>query len=164
MIRNIDREAEPPLIFGRQMGASIRSVLEAFPDVVGAAPFALVSSLDSTDTTALTTVAREILQLNEATTVSLVPLVFTGAGLIEWSSEVRPFHGFDELWLFADLPPRSVAHAVSLLAPVEVDRGLSPETAAWMRRSACLLGLGDGYGLNFVAADKFLTTRLAFHP
>ncbi|HEV7280604.1 MAG TPA: hypothetical protein VGN57_10400 [Pirellulaceae bacterium] len=61
------------------------------------------------------------------------------------------FHGFDEVWFgrseFVVPPPRQA----TIVGPDRVDAGAIGALGAWMSKSDCSLGLGDGVGLNVVA-------------
>jgi hypothetical protein len=71
------------------------------------------------------------------------------------------FFGFDEVWCFDDRVPHGKPPSVSIVAPLNfVEEGVSPELVEWMRASGCALGLGDGFGLNFVMSDVQFGTLL----
>jgi len=68
------------------------------------------------------------------------------------------FHGFDEIWLFDDLPqlskvpPRFTSEQGGNFSAVEI------ELIAWMRETGCVAALGDGDGLRFATADPELAS------
>ncbi len=89
------------------------------------------------------------------------------------------FNGFDEVWFFSSLnlfvPPDPITIvAPSRLWTPDIDeietnelwrkeahcyRDVSP-IIAWMRKSRCYLGLGDGEGLNYITDRKDLAQKI----
>lgn len=132
-------------------GRSVGGVLREHRDVVAAVPYAMVTVVDSGRDVAAMPWARGV----EA--VRTEPFVVTGAAL---AGAAEAFAGFDEVWLLAE--PYGVAPPVTLVQP-SWSRP-SRELGTWVRRSRCLLGMGDGYGVAYVSADAALTRALGLPP
>jgi hypothetical protein len=69
------------------------------------------------------------------------------------------FTGFDEVWICSSKPARGKPDNLRMTG----DRPLETEPsglASWMRTSTCVLGLGDGDGLNFATFDAALADLL----
>lgn len=61
------------------------------------------------------------------------------------------FTGFDEIWLFPSRPPEQLPGDVLLTSDTRILRaGASQVLARWMADARCVVGLGDGAGLNYV--------------
>jgi hypothetical protein len=84
-------------------------------------------------------------------------LVLTRAGVAELMRDPNYFTGFDELWLFPSAPgaPKPASLVLTSERPIEV----SDELVRWMC-AGCLVGLGDGDGLNFATCDPRIAARL----
>jgi hypothetical protein len=64
------------------------------------------------------------------------------------------FTHFDEVWLFGEDPSGPKPEGVSIVAPSNLSEEVPTEVAAWMCHSGCIVGLGDGIGLNYVTVDE----------
>jgi hypothetical protein len=148
------------MIEGLRADASVRGMVDAFPEVFAATPYVLVSRLDSGDPSHLSEPVRDRLLLSASTTVSLVPLLMTGEQFIDWAAAATPFTWFDEIWVFDAVPLPSRLRPSALAGTERGARRGDPVTVAWMRETACVLGVGDGLGLAFVATDRTLLERL----
>jgi hypothetical protein len=124
--------------------------------------FALITTIDSTD---------------DVAGIDLVPLLAgagiqhsaLGRGVVVGEAVVGRliehngfFTGFDEVWLFA-VPP---GERKPQQGRITSDRPFSetpppPVLEAWMLRTGCRLGLGDGVGLNWMCADPKVASMLS---
>jgi hypothetical protein len=50
---------------------------------------------------------------------------------------------------------------VRIVAPCDLGEGVPNEVADWMWRSGCVVGLGDGEGLNYVTFDEGVARQLS---
>jgi hypothetical protein len=123
---------------------------------------ALITTIDSTD---------------DVAGIDLVPLL-AGAGIehgtlgravVVGEAAVRRliaeydfFTGFDELWLFDAAPDETKPKQVRITSDRPFSEAPPPTVLeAWMLRTGCRLGLGDGLGLNWVCADPRVASLLS---
>lgn len=138
--------------------AVLRRVLTSRPDI----KYALVSMIDSTpgvgSLPSLVLLLETLGAFYKRVDGDVVVDMPTLLALVE---EHEFLAGFDEIWLFAGIPESSKPESLRITS----DRPLSGEPPAalaqWMIASGCLVGLGDGDGLNVVTFDRALTVALA---
>ena len=125
-------------------------------------PFVLVSCVDSGNDVASQTWARAELDRDPGWAISVDPLVITGPGFIGAVDGPLTLAGFDEIWIPSRLPIAQRPDAAHIMAPRLLKRGASirRSVATWMARSGCRLGLGDGFGLNYIVGDEDLAKLL----
>jgi hypothetical protein len=73
------------------------------------------------------------------------------------------FTGFDELWFFNAEPVITKPHDVTIVCPPEIlEQSIDDmnDIADWMEKSGCVLGLGDGTGLNYVTTDLKIASKI----
>lgn len=119
--------------------------------------FALISMVDSTP--------------RVRTLQSLVPLlrslghflqevdddvVIEASSLLTLIDEHEFFSGFDEVWIFREIPRSGKPEGVRITSDTPLRATAPPGLARWMRETRCVAGLGDGDGLNFVTFDPAL--------
>ena len=78
-------------------------------------------------------------------------------------SATSAFNGFDEVWLFKGSPSRTHPEDLRITseAPITArEAGDISTIADWMRSANCVLGLGDGCGLNYLTTDQQLVDLL----
>jgi hypothetical protein len=151
----------PKLISAWVPGRSVRELIEQHPDVFREARTVLISMLDSNENIhELPAVAELIRGDLRAEVLSSEPFVVTGRGLLRLLEERDLFTGFDEIWLLPHPVDTVPPPEASLVAPEQLDTVPPGPVATWMQESESLLGLGDGIGLNYVAADKGLLVQL----
>jgi hypothetical protein len=126
-------------------GLTVPSVFEAGPSFLAKCRFVLVTSVDS---------IREVANLP----LGSYGHEHLGSGALFEVPAFRRlmahrnfFTGFDEVWLFEERPGQPMPPGASITseAPIDPERDLAG-VAAWMAGNRCLVGLGDGYGLNYV--------------
>ena len=75
--------------------------------------------------------------------------------------EFNLFNGFDEVWLFREVPQFPKPDDVILVAPLDLrEDAISHELCRWMHASGCEVGLGDGIGLNYVTREDSVAAIL----
>ena len=150
----------PDLIMGWLPDTSIREFVDEQREVFAALPFVLISSVDSTvEQIAEMPWAREERAARPGWALSVDPLVISGSDLVRIAGSL--FYGFDEIWVPARLPVAAPPSNGMVVGPMRVsEEDLSHDLLVWMHRSECRLGLGDGTGMNFVAPDVQLASRL----
>ncbi|MEA2393294.1 MAG: hypothetical protein QOJ82_1185 [Solirubrobacteraceae bacterium] len=70
------------------------------------------------------------------------------------------FNGFDEVWLCRSIPQEPKPSDVRLTSDAQMVSAPSEAVGEWMCKVGCLLGLGDGAGLNFVTVDGRIASAL----
>ena len=132
------------------------------PEFMESFPFALITSLDSSPPASLTNVRRALAEhVNEFREVGSGVLL-SGQQTVLLARKYLLFTHFDEVWLFRDEPPEPKAEEVTIVLPrYNLSEEVPTEVANWMRRSGCIVGLGDGDGLNYVTVDERVARQLA---
>ena len=135
----------------------VRTNAEAF----AALAFVMVTCVDSDrHVVSMPWVAR-LRQRQPTAVISTYPLVITGSSLVESAQSFEVFFGFDELWIPTALPAVAPPENATIVAPLCIlTDGVPASTAAYVLSASIRLGLGDGYGLNFVGQDLDLAARL----
>jgi hypothetical protein len=63
------------------------------------------------------------------------------------------FNGFDELWFMSHIPAMAKPTALRITSDLRFEIDPPAGLSVWMQEAECLLGLGDGDGLNFATFD-----------
>lgn len=71
------------------------------------------------------------------------------------------FNGFDEIWFMPDPPKMGKPETLRITSDLGFEADPPAGLSAWMQETECLLGLGDGDGLNFATFDPKIADR--FH-
>jgi hypothetical protein len=143
--------------------SSIGSLLRAHPDALAQFEFVVVTSLDSSVAVGDLPVVRAIARRDPSCMIQDGYLVVRGARAGEISNRENLFMGFDEVWCFDTHPATlgSLGGGGALVAPLDLSVDAVPERVLrWMKFSGCLLGLGDGVGLNLITPSAQLARRL----
>lgn len=131
------------------------------PEFIESFPFALITSLDSSHPTSLTNVRRALAEhVNEFREVGSGVLL-SGQQTVLLARKYLLFTHFDEVWLFREAPLELKPEEVGIVAPYNLGEDVPPEVANWMYRSGCIVGLGDGDGLNYVTVDERAARELS---
>jgi hypothetical protein len=121
----------------------------------------LVTSLDSVTNIGTTVVGRRIVDENPGCSFLGDGLVIPGTDIKRVIGRYNLFTGFDEIWCFGEKPELSKPRDVWLVAPRNIERGDLPSgLVSWMDRSRCVLGVGDGIGLNYATPDRSIAELL----
>jgi hypothetical protein len=142
------------------LDTSIREFLARGPAKVGRSAVALITCLDSDPNPAALLKKNSHLRsaLNGVKTVKhgvLVPARL----LVEASIREELFVGFDEVWFFAREPVRA-RPAAAIVGPQRIDQRRLKRLGPWLEANECLLGLGDGNGLNLVIKAQGLVRQV----
>lgn len=150
------------------LDTSIGALVRSRPTLLARFAYVLVTSLDSSTDMGSLPVVAAILQRMAASKLLGSGLVLPSSVLAQTAEDYKLFTGFDELWCFHHEPTIPKLSDISIVAPLNLSTDDVPEMLAdWMDESKCLLGLGDGIGLNFVARDERIAValeRLASDP
>jgi len=141
---------------GRLADLTVRQWLENNASLVCDLPYLLISSMDSDRLVSSMPWVSAHRLINPDWTLSLFPLVVSGASTVALLEEDRLFTGFDELWIPARLPVAEPPDDAYLVAPRMLDVESPGSILQWLRVSGCRLGIGDGGGMNYAVADSAL--------
>ena len=131
------------------------------PEFIESFRFALITSLDSSPPTSLTNVWRALSEhVNEFRELGS-GVVLSGQQTVLLARKYLLFTHFDEVWLFSEAPTEPKPEVVGIVAPYNLGEEVPPEVADWMYRSGCIVGLGDGDGLNYVTVDERVARELS---
>lgn len=72
---------------------------------------------------------------------------------LRWASRRESLVGFDEIWIFGRGPLTGPPSAGNLVCPADVGAEISDSMVKWFLESECIVGLGDGDGLNIIARN-----------
>ena len=144
------------LVGGWVIGHVERSIASLIPKIIEGAdvfPFCLLTSLDSsTDLSDVAFVASFVANRQEASFLDGQLLLPTH--LLSVWDPAEMFVGFDELWLFRKRPSAAAPVNVCIKPPFELgEAATASRVTTWMSNAGAVLGLGDGAGMNFIAAD-----------
>lgn len=144
-------------LWANNIDSSIDDVMGEFPELFDAFAWVLVASLDS---------SRD---LNEDAMINKCgfPHRFLGGGVLFEGRAMRQlmladgmFSGFDELWCFRHEISIPIPPDVYLVGPLQIKTELPDAVKMWMKQSKCVLGLGDGTGLNYITNDPVIAKLL----
>lgn len=146
------------------LNSTISDFLGELSSDVGPAKHALITCLDSNPCPALLLTDNADLRaaMDGATTLDkclLVPL----KRLREAALRDQLFYGFDEIWFFSTDAIKPKPPTASIVGPNRIDREAIEELGQWMVANDCLLGLGDGAGLNIIAKAEGLAKSIIGH-
>ena len=132
------------------------------PEFMESFPFALITSLDSSPPTSLTNVRRALAEhVDEEFREVGSGVLLSGQQTVLLARKYLLFTHFDEVWLFREAPMEPKPEGVRIVAPYNLSEEVPTEVANWVRRSGCIVGLGDGDGLNYVTVDERVARQLA---
>ena len=155
-----------PLAVG-WLDASIGTLIRGRPVAFSGLGYVLVTSLDSAIDISESSIGREIAEQYPECTFLGNGLVVPWEALPAIAEQFNLFNGFDEIWCFEHMPEVAKPLDFCIVAPLDLSSEPAPPLlSAWMERSGCVLGLGDGVGLNYVTGDPEIPAalvRLAEH-
>jgi hypothetical protein len=131
------------------------------PEFIESFPFALITSLDSSPPTSLTNVRRALAEHVDEFREVGSGVLLSGQQTILLARKYLLFTHFDEVWLFRQALMEPKPEGVRIVTPYNLSEEVPTEVANWMRRSGCIVGLGDGDGLNYVTVDERVARQLA---
>ena len=141
--------------------SSIADLVEEHPGFIESFPFALITSLDSSPPTSLTNVRQALNEhIDEFREVGS-GILLSGRQTVLLVRRYLLFTHFDEVWLYREAPMEPKPEGIRIVAPYDLSEGVPTEVANWMYRSGCVVGLGDGDGLNYVTVDEHVSLQLS---
>ena len=136
--------------WANNIDTSIADVIGRYPGLFDSFPWVLITSLDS---------LRDLEKDSMVQGIGL-PHRFLGGGLIVDGKSLRQlqlmngmFSGFDELWCYKGDVAIPKPREIRLVGPLEIKTNIPDSVRGWMQQSHCVLGMGDGVGLNYVTSD-----------
>lgn len=87
-------------------------------------------------------------------------IVMAARALAAFVADRRAFAGFDEVWVFAGAPAADVVEPETIGLTSETPVEPAPALSGWFEETGCLLGLGDGDGLNYATPSRALAAAL----
>jgi hypothetical protein len=88
-------------------------------------------------------------------------IAFEATFLLVLIEEHGFFNGFDEIWFMPDLPKIPKPETLRITSDLGFEADPPAGLSAWVQETKCLLGLGDGDGLNFATFDPEIAS--CFH-
>lgn len=146
------------------LNGTISDFLVEFPRGFEAVKYVLITCLDSDPAPAL------ILKDNTELRVAIGGATAVQNGLLVPCKSLRKtslrdqlFAGFDEIWFFPSDDVKPKPPTASIVGPHRIDRPTIEELGEWLVANDCLLGLGDGAGLNIIAKADGVAGRVIGH-
>ena len=146
---------------GYKKDSFIADLVAERPEFIESFPFVLITSLDSSPPTSLTNVQRALVEYVDQFREVGSGFLLSGQQTVLLARKYLLFTHFDEVWLFREAPMEPKPEEVSIVALYDLSEEVPPEVADWMWRSGCVVGLGDGDGLNYVAVDERIARLLS---
>jgi len=117
-------------------------------------PYALVTSIDSSIDLRSTTTARKIVQREDSCTFLGRALLVPDGAIVEIALRHDLFSHFDEIWLYEHSPRVAKPPGASIVSPVDLSIAAPPrDLLNWFSESDCVVGLGDGIGMNYMTTS-----------
>lgn len=146
------------------LNSTITDFLEAFPRGLETAKYALITCLDSNPAPALLLKNNADLRAAMNGVIKLQKGVLVPAkSLHKANLRAQLFAGFDEIWFFSTDAVEPKPAAASIVGPNRIDRETFEELGKWMVDNDCLLGLGDGGGLNIIVKAQGFAKSIIGH-
>lgn len=148
------------LIVGH-LDTSIGELLRKDADLLLRFAWILVTSIDSMTDLPAETIGGRVIERHPGCGFLGKGLLIPGVDIAGVAAEFDFFNGFDELWCFGEKPKVEKPPDLSIVAPLDLAADDPPRLLpGWIKESGCLLGLGDGVGLNFATLDIGLARLL----
>ncbi|MHC4464796.1 MAG: hypothetical protein ACYS30_25710 [Planctomycetota bacterium] len=140
---------------------SIWDLIQSNWEVFDKLPYALVTCIDSSEDMKSTITARKIVELEGSCSFLGRSLLVSDGRIVDVAQRYNLFSHFDEIWLYRDRPAVDKPTVFSIVSPLELSTdSLSRELLEWFDASGCILGLGDGIGMNYVTTSKEIVQSL----
>jgi hypothetical protein len=146
---------------GHKKDLFIADLVEEHPEFIESFPFVLITSLDGSPPTSLRTVRRALAEHVDEFREVGSGVLLSGQQTIMLTHKYPLFSHFDEVWMFDEAPIEPKPERASIVAPYDLGEEVPTEVADWMQRSGCIVGLGDGIGLNYVTVDEGVARLLS---
>jgi hypothetical protein len=149
------------LYVGSKKDTFIADLIEAHPEFIESFPFALITSLDSSPPTSLPNVRQALAEHVDQFRELGSGILLSGRQTVLLARNYLLFTHFDEVRLYREAPMEPKPEGIRIVAPYDFGEGVPTEVANWMYHSGCVVGLGDGDGLNYVTVDEHVSRQLS---
>jgi hypothetical protein len=130
-------------------------------DIFHKLPYCLVTCVDSSPHVGFIATAEGIIDRETSCSVYGEGLLVCDARIAEVAERYKLLVPFCEMWLFEKPPKIEKPGTFSIVAPLNLNEDPLPEgLLEWFNASGCVLGLGDGIGLNYVTREKSILNSL----
>lgn len=141
---------------------SIWDLIQSHWDVFDELPYSLVTCIDSSEDVKSTTTARKIFEFEASCSFMGRSLLVGDGRIVDVAKRYNLFSHFDEIWLYREHPVVDKPTGVSIVSPLELSTDApSRDLLEWFDTSGCVLGLGDGIGMNYVTTSKEIVQSLS---
>jgi hypothetical protein len=146
------------------LASSISDSLDLFASAPENLPYALITCLDSnTEPASLlkkSPLLRSVAHLAKPVGAAIG---LPAEALLAANTQASLFFGFDEVWFFPNDQIKPKPNAAWIVGPRRIDRKTMRKLGPWMTSNNCLLGLGDGDGLNLAIKAGGMAKHLIGH-
>lgn len=142
------------------INTSIEYLTEDLPEFISRFPYILVTSIDSSRDLQKLKTMKEIVHKFSACIFVDGSLLIPHNDFSELMNKQHIFNGFDEIWLFPSPPLKNVPDELWITGPRKIVDDIPAGLDEWMKRSGCILGMGDGIGLNYVTTEAHIAEIL----
>ena len=140
--------------------ASIANLVTDIPDLITRFPFVLITCIDSSRELRKLKTTKKIVEKYPGCQFVNNNLLMSGTLFTEISHSQHLLNGFDEIWLSFVLPVEAVPGEFWMVSPRNIVNDIPPGLAEWMKRTGCIIGMGDGTGLNYVTEEVAISELL----
>ena len=140
---------------------SICDLVESEWEIFDQLPYVLVTRLDSSADMASLRVTETIVESEDACGLLGRSLLIADSQLLRIDLRYGLFSHFDEIGLYKERPTMDIPEGLDLGPPLELGaEEPSQALVDWFNSSACVLGLSDGTGMNYMTSSKAIVESL----
>lgn len=140
---------------------SIYDLIKSHWEVFEELPYVLVTCRDSSTDVKSTVTATKIVELEDYYSFLGRSFLVSDGKIMEVVQRYNLFSHFDEIWLYRDRPTINKPAGISIVSPLDLSKDTpSCEILEWFNESGCVLGLGDGIGMNYITTSKEIVQSL----
>jgi len=142
------------------LDTSIGALMRKDVTLISQFAFVMLSSVDSMTNLRDASFTGRLLSQHPESWFLGSTLILPGVELAMATKDFNLFNGFDEIWCFDKPPKLAKPPDLWIVAPLRLDTEVPRSLKSWMMTSECLVGLGDGIGLNYVTPDEAIAASL----
>ncbi len=144
-------------LWANNIDGSIHDVICELPELFDTFAWVLITSLDSSRDLDKDAMIQQSGRLHRFLGSGVV---FEGRSMRQLKLAEGMFSGFDELWCFRHEISIPIPPDVHIVGPLQMKTEIPDAVQMWMNQSKCVLGLGDGTGLNYTTNDPAIAKLL----